>query len=186
MGMIEFLSRTLSQTFQIGGATGPQVKNNGGKLEVVDAAGATTQAIVAAPAQADHAANKAYVDGLVGNSGKVIEVAVPFDFNDAVAAGSATLASIAQLPIGAVVQSTDLKVLTTFDGGVSVKVGTAAAPDVWMLANQNDPVTLGTYSNDDRSAPLGAAAAVQVTLDATGAPTQGSGIAFVSYSVPLS
>ena len=138
----------------------------------------------------------------MGNSGKVIEIAVPFDFNDSVAAGSATLAStpfscraashaLAALapgglpPIGAVVQNTDLKVLTTFDGGVAVKVGTAAAPDVWMLANQNDPVTLGTYSNDDRSAPLGAAAAVQVTLDATGAHTQCSA-APLSAAPPLS
>ncbi len=109
MGMIEFLSRTLSQTFQVGGATGPQVKNNGGKLEVVDAAGSTTQAIVATPSANDHAANKAYVDGLVGDQGKVLEkratapplsrsqrsrpAACSFDFNDAVAAGTGTVTS---------------------------------------------------------------------------------------------
>jgi len=186
MGMIEFLSRTLSQTFQVGWATGPQVKNNGGKLEVVDAAGSTTQAIVATPSANDHAANKAYVDGLVGDQGKVLEIAVPFDFNDAVAAGTGTVTSTAQLPNGAVVQSVDLKVLSNFDGGVSLKVGTPAADDAFMLSSHNDPVTPGTYSHDDRSAPLGAAAAVQVTLDATGTPSQGSGIAFVSYSLPLS
>ena len=186
MGMIEFLSRTLSQTFQVGGATGPQVKNNAGKLEVVDAAGSTTQAIVATPSANDHAANKAYVDGLVGNQGKVLEIAVPFDFNDAVAEGSATVSSTAQLPLGAVVQSTDLKVNTTFDGGVSLKVGTTTVDDAFMQAQHNDPVTPGTYSHDDRAAGLGAASVVQVTLDATGTPTQGAGIAYVSYSLPLS
>ena len=184
--MIEFLSRTLSQTFQIGGAAGPQVKNNAGKLEVVDAAGSTTQAIVATPSANDHAANKAYVDGLVGDAGKVLEIAVPFDFNDAVAAGTGTVASTAQLPSGAVVQSTDLKVLTNFDGGVSVKVGTPADDDAFMLAAHSDPVTPGTYSHDDRSAALGATDPVQVTLDATGTPSQGSGVAYVSYSLPLS
>jgi hypothetical protein len=186
MGMIEFLSRTLSQTFQVGGATGPQVKNNAGKLEVVDAAGSTTQAIVATPSANDHAANKAYVDGLVGDAGKVLEIAVPFDFNDAVAEGSGSVTSTAQLPSGAVVQSTDLKVLTNFDGGVSVKVGTPADDDAFMVAAHNDPVTPGTYSHDDRSAALGATDPVQVTLDATGTPSQGSGVAYVSYSLPLS
>ena len=68
----------------------------------------------------------------------------------------------------------------------ATKVGTPAADDAFMLSSHNDPVTPGTYSHDDRSAPLGAAAAVQVTLDATGTPSQGSGIAFVSYSLPLS
>jgi hypothetical protein len=202
MGMIEFLSSTLSQTFQVGGATGPQVKNNGGKQEVVDAAGSTTQAIVATPPANDHAANKAYVDGLVGDQGKVLEkratapplsrsqrsrpAACSFDFNDAVAAGTGTVTSTAQLPNGALIQSVDLKVLSNFDGGVSLKVGTPAADDAFMQSSHNDPVTPGTYSHDDRSAPLGAAAAVQVTPDATGTPFLGSGIAFVSSSLPLS
>ena len=186
MGMIEFLSRTLSQTFQVGGASGPQVKNNAGKLEVVDSAGSTTQAIVATPSADGHAATKAYVDGLVGNQGKVLEIAVPFDFNDAVAEGSGTVTSTAELPIGAVVQSTDLKVSTAFDGGVTVKVGTTADDDAFMLAAHNDPLTPGTYSHDDRAAGLGSASVVQVTLDASGTPAQGAGTVYVSYSLPLS
>ena len=122
----------------------------------------------------------------MGDAGKVLEIAVPFDFNDAVAEGSGSVTSTAQLPSGAVVQSTDLKVLTNFDGGVSVKVGTPADDDAFMVAAHNDPVTPGTYSHDDRSAALGATDPAQVTLDATGTPTQGAGIAYVSYSLPLS
>ncbi len=183
--MIEFLKRTLSQTFQIGGAAGPQVKNNAGKLEVVDAAGSTTQAIVATPTATGHAATKGYVDGLVSDAGQVREIAVPFDFNDATAEGSAFLDSTAQLPNGAVVQSTDLQVLTAFDGGVTIQVGTAATADAFMQAQHNDPTNQDTYSHNQRAAGLGAAAAVRVTLDATGTPTQGAGIATVTYSLPL-
>ena len=183
--MIEFIKRTLSQTFQIGGASGPQVKNNAGMLEVVDSGGATAQAIVATPTQAGHAATKGYVDGLVSDAGHVKEVAVPFGFADAVAEASATVLSINQLPLGAVVQSTDLQVLTPFDGGVSLKVGVASDDDAFMLALHNDPAVQDTYSHNERAAGLLGAAVVQLTIDATGTPTQGAGIVVVTYSLPL-
>ena len=51
--MVELLSRTLSQTIPVGGATGPSVKNDGGKLEVVDAAATGT---VTSTAQLPHVA----------------------------------------------------------------------------------------------------------------------------------
>lgn len=185
MGMIEFFKRTLSQTFQVGGATGPQIKNNSGKLEVIDAAGSTTQAIVATPSASGHAATKGYVDGLISDAGQVREIAVPFAFGDATAEGSAFKESTAQLPTGAIVQSSDLQVNTAFDGGVTVKVGISSDDDAFMEAAHNDPATPSTYSHNERSAALGSAAAVRVTIDATGTPSQGAGIATVTYSLPL-
>ena len=185
MGMIETLLQTLSSTFKIGAdASAVTLEASGGKLGAKNNSDALVPIQGGTPSADADLVTKAYGDSNYGVPGAVKELKIAFDWNDATAEGSATVAAATQLPVGAVVQSVDLKVLTGFDGGISLEVGLTADPDQFMGSAHNVPGTANVYSHNDRAAWLGTAEAPKVTLTATGTPSQGEGVAYITYSVP--
>jgi hypothetical protein len=188
MGLTEVIERIVNDALRIGssnivklvtGSDVVSVKNDSDTLIPVEAG---------APTAGGHLVTKTYGDAnySVSGAGAVQEIKVEFDWEDLSASGSVNIDSTAELPVGAVVQSADLKVLTTFDGGVSIELGTTSDADAFMATSHNTPGTADTYSNNQRAAGLGSASVVRATVAASGTPTQGEAVAFISYSIPQS
>lgn len=187
MALIETILQTLSNTFKIGGnANAVTLEAAGGKLAALDNNDDLVPVQAGTPSAGDDVVTKSYGDSNYGVAGAVREIQIPFDHTDATAEGTASVVASTQLPLGAVVKSVDLKLMTGFDGGVSLEVGLTADTDQFMGTSNNVPGTAGTYSHNQRAAGLGSAEAPRVTLIASGTPSQGEGVAYISYSVPQS
>lgn len=96
--------------------------------------------------------------------------------------GTASEASASSLPAGAIVNSAELNVTTPYTGGTSITLGTAADPDAFMLASDNDPTAAHLYQVSQDTAAPGAPTPVLATV--AGAPGAGAATVIIRYSVP--
>ena len=167
------LRGTIETILQIG-LGGPQVKNNGGNLEMrnptdtgfVIARGAT-------PVAANDLATKAYVDsGAVIADGGVQEIR--FAITNAAAQNSTT-----QIPNNAIVVDAELDIVTPYSGGATITVGNAGTPALLMGTGDNNPQAAGLYQVHQDTSYTGGPATVLVTV--AGAPAAGAGFCIVRY-----
>jgi hypothetical protein len=186
MGLTEVIERIVNDALRIGASNVVKLVTGSNVLSVKNDSDTLIPVEAGAPSAGGHLVTKTYGDANYGvdGAGAVQEIKVPFDWEDLVATGSVNIDSTSELPVGAEVQSADLKVLSDFDGGVSVEVGTTSDADAFMGTSHNTPGAAGTYSNNQRSPGLGSASVVRVTVAASGTPSQGEGVAYVSYSLP--
>lgn len=111
------LAGTSEETFEIGEA-GPKVRNNAGAMEIVAQDGSTLAPLKAgSPTNADHLANKSYVDGLLGTSSIALPIA-----DDATA-----VESTATLAAGQRVYEIEIEITEVFNGSATLVIGDAAA-----------------------------------------------------------
>jgi hypothetical protein len=166
---------TIETIFQIG-LGGPQLKNNGGAVEVRNAAD-TAFAIArgATPVAANDLTTKAYVDS-GGASGAVAEIRF------AIGTG-ATQNSATQIPAGAFISSTEVEITTPYSGGATITVGQTGTPALLQATSDNAPTLAGTYQVNGDTAWGASPLTVLVTVG--GAPGAGAGFVIVRYSETL-
>lgn len=94
----------------------------------------------------------------------------------------ASTSSGAVVPAGSFVFYAALAILTAYDGGAQLSVGSATTPTALMAAGDSSPDKTNTYElslDVDWTAP----APILVTL--AGAPTVGAAICVVRYTTPV-
>jgi len=164
---------THSSTFQLG-RDGPQVKGDSGVLQARDSGDtALARMQVATPTAYDDAVTKSWAEAnLSAPSGTVRAVAVTV--------GTSTVSSTLQLPLNAVVLGVKVNVTTAYSAGATLEVGTAADADQFMATTDNNPEVTGLTELELATAPLGAAAVVQVTVGGT--PGAGAATVVVEFT----
>jgi hypothetical protein len=166
---------TIESIFQLG-LGGPNLKNNGGAVEVRNA-GDTAFAVArgATPVGANDLATKAYVDS-GGASGALQEIRF------AIGTG-ASQSSATQIPANAFVSSTEVEVTTPYSGGSTISVGQTGTPALLQATTDNLSTANGIYHVDQDVAWGASPLAVLVTI--AGAPSAGVGVVIVKFSETL-
>ncbi len=94
-----------------------------------------------------------------------------------------TKLSATVIPLGAIVLSTWVRVDAGFDNAATVAVGKPGGPSNFLGSTDTNLLLPATNVQGGMNmAPFGSADVVQLTF--TGAPTGGSGTAFVTYVIP--
>jgi hypothetical protein len=183
--MLELIRKTFANAFQIGLA-GPNLEDDSGDLKVTNGSGTLKKVRCADPAGSTDAVTKGYADSNYGAPAGVIrEIGFDFGHADATPTGTATVDSTATLPVGAVVQSVDVKITSGFNGGVQLKIGRSADDDEYAIIDAAQTAVANSYSVNLRSEPIsGSAQAVRLSMVSSGTPSAGAGRAYITYSVP--
>jgi hypothetical protein len=172
MSVFEKLRGTIETIFQIG-LGGPQLKNNASVIENRNAADAAfVIARGATPLAANDLTTKAYVDGLVGGGGDVLEIRI--------AVALATVSSVTTIPIGAIVIEAELDVTTPYTAGATISLGQAGAVTEFQLTTDNNPQASALYQVPQDTA---AASANPLLVTVAGGPAAGAATAIVRYVV---
>jgi hypothetical protein len=170
---------TIETIFQLG-LNGPNLKNNGGNVDVRNAGDtAYVNARGADPVIPDDLTTKRYVDALtIPGSRNVIRIPIAL----------ATVSSVANIPPTAQVLSCRVEITTAYNLGATISVGQTGAPTSFQGTGDNNPqqtVPVGQtniFEVDQDTTPTVAPNPMLVTI--TGA-TAGAGFAIVEYAIPL-
>ena len=173
MSVFSKLAGTIASAFQIGGAGGPQVKNNSGALDARNSAdNAFVNVRVATPVGANDAATKAYVD-TGGSSAAIMEIRFAVTT-------AATSTSVTSIPAGAQIVDAQLSVTTPFSGGTTISVGQTGSVSLLMGTGDNTPGTNNIYQVQQDTPWGGSPLPVLVTVG--GSPGAGAAVCIVKYT----
>ncbi len=175
MSVFSKIKGTIETVFQIG-LGGPQLKNNGGSVDVRNAADTAFVAVRALdPVGANDAVTKGYADANYAVTGVVREIR--FALTNAASQSSAT-----SIPANAIVSDIRLSVTTQYSAGSTISVGRTGSTSLLMATTDNLAQSTDMFQITQDTAWGGSALPVLVTV--SGAPTAGVGTCTVIYSVP--
>lgn len=173
MNVFSKLAGTMAAFFQVGGATGPGINNNGGNLEARNSAN-NAYAILrgATPVGANDLATKAYVD-TGGASAAIMEVRY-------VIGTGAAQSSATSIPAGATIVEATVSITTPYSGGTTIAIGQSGSTAL-LQATGDNVATLANQYQSMQDTPWGASPlAVLATI--AGAPSVGAGVVIVKYT----
>ncbi len=106
-------------------------------------------------------------------AGTIQQIRVPFTLANA--------SSAALLPAGAFVKECTVEIDTPYNAGATISVGQTGTPTSFQATADNNPQIAGLYEENQETSAVGGLA---VLVTVTGAAA-GSGVAWVTYAVPL-
>jgi hypothetical protein len=172
MGFFARLAGTMATFFQIGGPSGPALKDNAGVLEsrlFDDSAFGITRG--ATPVNPNDYATKAYVDA---------SSAAPAEIMIRIPLGLVNAASGTVVPNNSIITRARVVIVTPYSPGATISLGTVASPTLFQTTADNDPQVANLYSAE-QSTTLSPAAQFAATI--AGAPVAGSGFAELFYVI---
>lgn len=172
MGLFEKLAGTMATFFQIGGPSGPALKDNAGVLESRlsdDSAFGITRG--ATPVNPNDYATKAYVDG---------SSAAPAEIMIRIPIGLVNAASGTVIPNNSIATRARVLISVPYSPGATISVGTIASPALFQTTADNDPQVANLYSAEQSTVVTPAG---QLAVTIAGAPVAGSGFVELFYVV---
>ena len=174
MSLFTSLRGITGSLFQIGGSTGPNLKNNSGVIEARNAID-TTFTIVrgTTPVNNNDLTTKQYVDTLTNGVLHEIRYAIT---------NAATQDSTTLIPGAAQVALARLVVTTPYSGGATISIGQMGSIALLQATTDNLATVANTYNVEQDTAWGGIDLAIRTTINGT--PAAGAGFVIVFYCVP--